>query len=194
MEKLICASKSLYRQNVLKSLQIPFQAVAADIDESVFDAFSPEERPLKLAQKKVEQILLLKDYKNHYILGADTLIVHNGKALGKPDNAGTAKQYLKALSDSTHHVISAICLYNPHSAKTATKVCDTAVTFAALTDQEIDSYIATGEWAGAAGAYRIQSRAEIFIKKIEGSYSCVAGLPIFELYDILKEQSFFEQS
>ena len=194
MEKLICASKSLYRQNVLKSLQIPFQAVAADIDESVFDAFSPEERPLKLAQKKVEQILLLKDYKNHYILGADTLIVHNGKALGKPDNAGTAKQYLKALSDSTHHVISAICLYNPHSAKTATKVCDTAVTFAALTDQEIDSYIATGEWAGAAGAYRIQGRAEIFIKKIEGSYSCVAGLPIFELYDILKEQSFFEQS
>ena len=194
MEKLICASKSLYRQNVLKSLQIPFQAVAADIDESVFDAYSPEERPLKLAQKKVEQILLLKDYKNHYILGADTLIVHNGKALGKPDNAGTAKQYLKALSDSTHHVISAICLYNPHSAKTATKVCDTAVTFAALTDQEIDSYIATGEWAGAAGAYRIQGRAEIFIKKIEGSYSCVAGLPIFELYDILKEQSFFEQS
>ena len=194
MEKLICASKSLYRQSVLKSLQIPFQAVAADIDESFFDTLAPEERPLKLAQKKVEQVLLLKDYKNYYILGADTLIVHNGKALGKPSDAENAKQYLKDLSGSTHHVISAICLYNPHTAKTTTRTCNTAVTFAELTDPEIDSYIASGEWAGAAGAYRIQGRGEMFIKKIEGSYSCVAGLPIFELYDILKKQKFFEQS
>lgn len=190
MEKLICASKSLYRQNVLKSLQIPFIAVAADIDESVFDCFEPEDRPLKLAQKKVEQILLLKKFNNNYILGADTLIVHKGKALGKPTDAENAKQYLKALSGSTHHVISAICLYNPHTAKTAVRMCNTAVTFAELTDPAIDSYIATGEWVGAAGAYRIQGRAEIFIKKIEGSYSCVAGLPIFELYDILKEQKY----
>ena len=73
-------------------------------------------------------------------------------------------------------------------------MCNTAVSFALLSESEIDSYITTGEWLGAAGAYRIQGRAEIFIKKIEGSYSCVAGLPIFELYDILKEQSFFEQS
>lgn len=191
METLICASKSVYRQNVLKSLQIPFQAVAADIDESVFDSLEPEERPLKLAQKKVEQILSVNDFNNNYILGADTLIVHKGKALGKPQNTEDAKQYLKALSGSIHHVISALCLYNPHTAKTATRVCNTAVTFAALSKTEIDSYIATGEWIGAAGAYRIQGRAEIFIKKIEGSYSCVAGLPIFELYDILKEQKYF---
>ena len=191
MEKLICASKSAYRQNVLKSLQIPFQAIAADIDESVFDTLPPEERPLKLAQKKVEQILSLKDFNNNFVLGADTLIVHNGKALGKPHNADDAKQYLKALSNSTHNVISAICLYNPHTAKTATRVCNTAVSFALLSESEIDSYITTGEWLGAAGAYRIQGRAEIFIKKIEGSYSCVAGLPIFELYDILKEQKYF---
>ncbi len=84
MNKLICASKSSYRQNILKSVQIQFQAVAADIDESVFDTLAPEERPLNLAQKKVEQILLQNTFTNYYILGADTLIAHNGKALGKP--------------------------------------------------------------------------------------------------------------
>ena len=192
MNKLICASKSSYRQNVLKSLQIPFKIIVPDIDESLFDALPPEERPKQIAAKKVEKILSLSDTDNEYILAADTLIVYNGKALGKPENITHAEEYLRILSGSTHNAISAICLYNPHSKNIFTRTSNTAVTFSELSDSEITEYLSTNEWKGAAGGYRIQGRAEIFIKKIEGSYSCVAGLPIFELYDILKEQRFFE--
>ena len=125
-----------------------------------------------------------------WVLGADTVIVYGGKIYGKPENQEEAASFLKDFSGKTHNVISALVLYNGRQHTTTAKVCKTRVKFKELTDEEIQWYVDTGEWHGAAGGYRIQSLASIFIEKIEGSYSGVIGLPIFELYDILKEQGY----
>ena len=94
------------------------------------------------------------------------------------------------LQGKTHTVITAIVLYNGRTHESTSKVCKTNVTFAPMAEDEINWYVETGEWHGAAGGYRIQSLASCFIEKIEGSHSCVIGLPIYELYDILKEQGY----
>ena len=94
------------------------------------------------------------------------------------------------LQGQTHTVVTAIVLYNGREKKTTSRICETKVTFAPMTKEEIEWYVETGEWHGAAGGYRIQSLASCFIKKIEGSYFGAVGLPIFELYDILKEQGY----
>ncbi len=118
------------------------------------------------------------------------MILFNGKVLGKPENQEQAIEYLTALQGNTHTVITALVLYNGRERVTTSRLCETKVTFAPMSKEEIEWYVSTGEWHGVAGGYRIQSLASCFIKKIEGSYSGAVGLPIFELYDILKEQGY----
>ena len=137
----------------------------------------------------------LKDFSNKNLISAIISIYQeeNYTALlsyFKPQNQDEAFEFLKKFQGKTHTVITSLVLYNGRKKATTSKTCKTEVTFAPMSDEEIQWYVDTGEWHGAAGGYRIQSLASCFIQKLEGSYSCVIGLPIFELYDILKEQGY----
>lgn len=193
MEPIILASSSPRRQDILKMLGIPFQVIMPNIDEAIAAAtVDTEEMPELLAREKVAEVLhsLPPVQKIPWILGADTVIVKNGKIYGKPENQEQAEEFLHDFQGSTHTVITALALYNGRTKTTTSKTARTKVTFSPMSDAEIQWYLDTGEWHGAAGGYRIQSLASIFISKIEGSQSCVTGLPISELYAILNEQGY----
>lgn len=192
MEPIILASSSPRRQEILKMLDIPFQVILPNIDETLTSSVDTEDIPELLAREKVSAVIhsLPSQQEIQWVLGADTVIVKNGRIFGKPQSADEVAEFLKEFQGSTHTVITAVVLYNGKQKSTTSRVARTKVTFAPMTDDEIQWYLESGEWHGAAGGYRIQSLASIFIEKIEGSQSCVTGLPIHELYDMLKEQNY----
>ena len=192
MEPIILASSSPRRQEILKMLDIPFQVILPNIDETLTSSVDTEDIPELLAREKVSAVIhsLPSQQEIQWVLGADTVIVKNGRIFGKPQSADEAAEFLKEFQGSTHTVITAVVLYNGKQKSTTSRVARTKVTFAPMTDDEIQWYLESGEWHGAAGGYRIQSLASIYIEKIEGSQSCVTGLPIHELYDMLKEQNY----
>ena len=192
MEPIILASSSPRRQEILKMLKIPYRVIIPNIDETLTNAIDPEQVPELLAREKVTAVInsLPAGQEIPWVLGADTVILFEDKLIGKPENHEQAAEYLHKLQGKTHIVITALVLYNGRTHEAKSRICKTNVTFAPMSDEEINWYVETGEWHGAAGGYRIQSLASCFIKKIEGSHSCVIGLPIYELYDILREQGY----
>ena len=192
MEPIILASSSPRRQEILKMLKIPFRVIIPNIDETLSSAIDLEQIPELLAREKVTAVIhsLPAGQEIQWVLGADTVILFEDKIIGKPENHDQAVEFLSALQGKTHTVLTAIVLYNGRKKKTVSRLCKTKVTFAPMSNEEIEWYVDTGEWHGAAGGYRIQSLASAFISNIEGSYSGAVGLPIFELYDILKEQGY----
>ena len=192
MEPIILASGSPRRQETLKTLGIPFQVIIPDINEDLIEGIELEKLPEYLASKKVEYVSKMLPAKQEvpWILGADTIMLMDGKVYGKPADIDEAIRFLKEFSGKTHTVITSIALYNGKLKYLSTRTAQTKVTFAPLTQDEIDWYISTGEWHNVAGGYRIQGFGSYFIKKIEGTSSTVVGLPLFELYDMLKEQGY----
>ncbi|MBR5580903.1 MAG: septum formation protein Maf [Treponema sp.] len=192
MEPIILASGSPRRQETLKTLGIPFQVIIPDINEDLIEGIELEKLPEYLASKKVEYVSKMLPAKQEvpWILGADTIMLMDGKVYGKPADIDEAIMFLKEFSGKTHTVITSIALYNGKLKYLSTRTAQTKVTFAPLTQDEIDWYISTGEWHNVAGGYRIQGFGSYFIKKIEGTSSTVVGLPLFELYDMLKEQGY----
>ena len=192
MENIILASSSPRRQEILKQLRIPFQVIMPNIDESLYTARNAADLPEILAKAKIQAVVRSIPPKQviPWVLGADTLVVMNNRIFGKPKDPDEAFEFLDALQSRTHHVITSIALYNGRTHNTSVRTAATKVTFAPMTKEEIEWYIDTGDWHGAAGGYRIQGMASCFISKIEGTNSCVVGLPIFELYDMLKEQGY----
>ncbi|QTQ16173.1 Maf family protein [Treponema parvum] len=192
MESIILASSSPRRQSILKMLNIPFQVIIPDIDENIDKGDNIFKVPEKLAVRKVEGCInmLPRQRSIPWILGADTMVCMDGELYGKPSGAEEAAKYLNALQGRQHFVITSIALYNGRQKKIVTSTNITKVTFSKMDDKEIEWYVKTGEWHGAAGGYRIQELASCFIKEIEGSMSSVAGLPISNLYDILKSQGY----
>ena len=190
MENIILASSSPRRQEILKMLRIPFQVIAPNLDESLYTTKNPLELPEVLAKAKVQAVVRTLPPKQviPWVLGADTLVVMNQKIYGKPKDPGEALTFLKELQGQTHQVVTSLALYNgrTHVATMSTSIAK--VTFAPMSDEEIEWYLDTGDWHGAAGGYRIQGLAACFVTKIEGTSSCVVGLPNFELYDMLKKQ------
>lgn len=192
MEPIILASSSPRRQEILKLLNIPFQVIIPNIDETISQGFNPEEASELIARQKISEIIHSRPQGQElpWILSADTVILFNNKIYGKPQNPEEAFNFIKTFQGKTHEVLTSIVLYCGKTKSTTSKVCKTKVTFSPMTDEEIQWYVDTGEWHGAAGGYRIQELASCFIQKIEGSQSCVTGLPIRELYDILKSQGY----
>lgn len=192
MEPIILASSSPRRQEILKSLRIPFRVITSNVDETITTVLKNEEVPEFLAREKVAAVIksLPPEQEIPWILGADTIIVFNDKIYGKPQTQEEAFNNIKQFQGNTHTVITSIVLYNGKTKTETFRTCKTEVTFSPMTDEEIQWYVDTGEWHGAAGGYRIQGDASIFVQKINGSYSSVIGLPINELFDILKEQNY----
>lgn len=180
MEKIYLASKSPRRAELLARLNIPFEVISAEVDESVWG--SPEECVRALAQRKAaagaERI------GSGWVLAADTLVFLDGVPQGKPGTAERAKQTLRSLSGKTHTVMTGMCLR--HTDGRSYTRCDQAqITFDEMTDDEISAYAASGEPLDKAGAYGIQERGGIFVERIEGDFFTVLGLPLCELFRIL---------
>lgn len=200
MEKIILASVSPRRKQILKSLGIPFYAFAPPFDEVLPEGTALENAAeycaVQKAQKTAHALQALsasrkKRYEDaRFIAAADTLIVHEGTIFGKPQNEKEAFSFLKTFSGKTHSVYSGIAVYSRETERTLSRTCISRVSFAPLFDHEIRHYLTRGEWRDAAGAYKIQGGAQCFICRIEGSYSSIVGLPIFEFYEILKKSGY----
>lgn len=192
MEPIILASSSQRRQEIFTQLQIPYRVIMPDIDETPPEGMALDKIPEYLASKKVDAVVrkFPTTQTIPWVFGADTLVFKDDKIYGKPENIDEARKILRELSGDTHTVITSVALFNGKNSYLSTRTCISKVTFAELSEEELESYLETDEWHGVAGAYRIQGKAQCFIKKIEGSYSSIVGLPIFEFYDILKEQGY----
>jgi len=175
--KLVLASQSPRRSEILRQAGIPFEVRAASVDETPLPDETPERYVQRLAEQKA---LAISAGPNEAVLGADTTVVINGEMLGKPVDAADARRMLELLSGRRHEVLTGICL--KYGLNVVRDWAVTAVWFAPLTAADIDAYVATGEPMDKAGAYAIQGLASKFIEKIEGCYSNVVGLPIALVY------------
>ena len=192
MEPIILASSSPRRQQILKSLGIPYIVHPADIDETVPKGMKVDAAPEYIAARKVDAVVrkLFTEQEIGWVLAADTVVVYKNRIYGKPKDMDEAREFLKTLSGNTHKVITGVALYNGAVHYMSTRTSINKVTFAEMSDEDIEWYLSTSEWHGAAGGYRIQENGSCFIKKIEGTESSIMGLPIFELCDILREQNY----
>jgi septum formation protein len=191
MEPIILASTSPRRQEILRALNIPFSVRAPSYGEPAIPGMSPEEMAELHSMKKVESVIKMSwSSAIPWILGADTLISINDTIYGKPATRDEAREAIKAFSGKTHQVITAISLFNSSINYISTRSSVSDVTFMTLDDAQIEKYLDTGEWQGVAGGYRIQGLASCYISDIKGSYSGIVGLPIHDLYVILREHGY----
>ena len=182
-ERIILASGSPRRRDLLRMVGIDFEVCLCEIDET--ETGAPEEVVKRLAVKKAKAAFLL--HPNRYILAADTLVYAGGKNLGKPQDSSDAFAMLKLLQGAWHEVYTGVCLVSGDISQAKSAVEMTRVQFISLSDREIDTYIASGEPFDKAGAYAIQGIAGMFISRIEGSYSNVVGLPLHLVKALFQE-------
>ncbi len=186
--KLILASASPRRLDLLKQIHItPADILPADIDETPLKGERPEALALRLATSKaqaVQHALSSTDHDGAFILAADTVVAQGQKEMGKPVDANEARKFLKIMSGKRHVVLGGIAIIAPDG-RISSKVVKTTVQFKRLTAQEIELYIESGEWDGKAGGYAIQGLASAFVKSINGSYSNIVGLSLYETRNML---------
>jgi septum formation protein len=186
MKRLILASSSPRRKELLEMANLPFEILASHIEEEVPENSTPEEIVQSLAYQKAKAVAELE--KDAYVLGADTIVVYNGIILGKPKTEQEAFQTLKLLSGKTHEVLTGVAILSREEEIVFYE--RTKVTFWDLTDEEILDYIASGEPMDKAGSYGIQQRGSLFVKGIDGDYFSVVGLPIARTVRELKKLGF----
>ena len=178
------ASKSPRRRKLLEQLNLKFKTFSVDCAEDIEKGESPVKAAKRLSLKKL--YVAKQKVKNGIIITADTIVVINGKIIGKPVNKKDAERILNFLSNKTHIVYTGFSIYNSNNKKTITDYEKTFVTFRKLEKQEIKKYIATGSPMDKAGAYGIQDDfGAVFVKKINGCYNNVVGLPLTKVYDAL---------
>ena len=181
-KKVILASLSPRRKERFSLLGISFTAIPAELEETINNE-APQTQAMQNALRKA-QIVKDKVNKDALVVSADTLVALDNHILGKPANAEEAGKYLRLLSGRSHSVYTGICIYYNDLAEINYE--QTFVTFAELSEAEINSYIATGEPLDKAGAYGIQGFGAQFITKVEGCYFNVMGFPIRLFYNMLK--------
>ncbi|MCC7340678.1 MAG: septum formation protein Maf [Bryobacterales bacterium] len=179
---LILASASPRRRELLLNAGIPFAVRVPDVDETVLPGENAIDYVRRMAERKALTVAIGPD---EIALAADTTVCLDGAILGKPASVGEAKMMLKVLSGKTHEVHSGICLR--YGGRTLIDCATTRVTFAAMTDEEIEEYASSGEPLDKAGAYGIQGVASRYITGIEGDYSNVVGLPVSLVYRRMRE-------
>ncbi len=182
MQNLILASSSPRRKELLSILQIPFEVKASDVDETFQSELAPHEVVIDLADRKAKHVS--KIHSSSIVIGADTIVVADGEILGKPKTPTEAFEMLKKLSGTTHSVYTGVAIVS--AARTTTFYERTEVTFWELSDEEIHSYISTGEPFDKAGSYGIQGFGSTLVNRIAGDYFTVVGLPVARLVRELK--------
>jgi septum formation protein len=184
---VILASASPRRQELLRQIGVSFQTVEPDVDETPGHNESADAFVLRLALEKARVGLRMvreRDLNGAPVLGADTCIVFDGEILGKPDDREHGIAMLTRLAGRSHEVLTGVALVD--DGREQQVISRSRVTFAHLSPDEIAAYWDTGEPADKAGAYAVQGRAATFIERIEGSYSGIVGLPLFEVAHMLK--------
>jgi septum formation protein len=180
---LILASASPRRRDLLEQIGIvPAKIAPVDMDETPQQNEKPLQYVKRLAGAKASAAA--KKHKASQILAADTIVTAGGKILGKPSDKAEAEKFLKLLSGRRHRVITSVAVISPKG-KLSQKTVTTIVSFKRLNHDEINWYLESDEWQGKAGAYAIQGKAGAFVKKINGSYTNVVGLPLYETLAIL---------
>ncbi len=191
MDRLILASASPRRKEILTRLGFNFEVKPQDTDEA-FSGLSPAEEAVKIASEKAAACVSAEG-PGRWVLGADTFVLSGNEYMIKPENRTDAKRMITKLSGSTHTVVTGLALNVPNhegAGSIDTAVCLTEVTFAPMSPDEIEWYLDTLEWQGVAAAYRIQEKGALFIESISGSYSNVMGLPINTFYGMLRSNNF----
>ncbi len=183
--RLILASESARRKDLLRSVGIEPTVVPSGVEEGVVEeGDDPASLVVYLARQKVDAVS--KRYPSDYILGADTVVSIDGNILGKPKNALDAQSMLTHLSGKTHQVYTGVVLYDPNTSKMLSDWDRTEVTFKELDEEEVTWYVATKEPMDKAGAYGLQGAGAFFVRRVVGDYSGVIGLPLPKTYDLLK--------
>ncbi|MBI2613340.1 MAG: septum formation inhibitor Maf [Candidatus Levybacteria bacterium] len=185
MKKIILASESPRRKEILKKAGLKFKIVKSNFEEYVNSDLKPANLVKKLSLEKATAV-----YENHedsIIIAADTVVVCRGKILGKPKNNQDAKDMLEFLSNKSHLIITGFAIISSDLKKPITKSEQTKVYMRKITKKEIESYVKTGEPKDKAGAYAIQGIAKKFIKIVEGDFSNAVGLPIQSVLKELKK-------
>lgn len=188
--KVILASGSPRRKELLKMVVPEFEIIVSGAEESLIDNLSPEEQATNLSYLKAKNVFNQTEG-DRIVIGSDTIVVKNGKIYGKPKNKEYAKQMIKELleGDKTHNIITGLSIIIQKDGKCKEyKTFDIVrVYFKDMTDTEIDKWIDTGKAMDKAAGYAIQDEFGVFIEKIEGNYSTAVGLPIHKVYDIIKQ-------
>ncbi|MDO4965862.1 MAG: Maf family protein [Lachnospiraceae bacterium] len=187
MKRIVLASGSPRRKELLAKLHIDFEIITSDVDENI-DFVSPEEMVENLALRKAKAVFDSLDDNDLLVIGADTIVYYDGEVLGKPEDEEEARAMISMLSERTHQVYTGVALCTRIDGAISFKTFHdkTDVTFYPIDRFDIDAYIKTGSPMDKAGAYGIQDDFAIHVKKIEGDYNNVVGLPIAKLYQEIK--------
>ena len=178
---LILASRSPRRRELLALLDLPFETDAPEVDEHC--SLPPDAAVAEIARRKARRGAEL--HPGRIVIGSDTLVAVDGRALGKPEDPEDAARMLRSLSGRTHQVYTGVCVIGPGGCREGVSRSD--VTFLPMTEEDIRAYIATGEPMDKAGAYALQGRASRWIDRVDGSPSGVIGLPVALTARLLNE-------
>lgn len=177
MRKIILASSSPRRRELMTTAGLEFEIIVKDVDESIPEGTAPVDAAKMTAKKKA--LAVANEHPDSIVIGADTIVVAGEKILGKPADKADACAMLRMLSGVEHEVITGVCIVCGEKIENFAQV--SRVKFYDLTDEEIEAYVATNEPMDKAGAYGIQGRGCTLVEKIEGDYFNIVGLPVAEL-------------
>ena len=189
MKRIILASSSPRRKEILEITGLVFEVIPSNYEENMNNDIPPVELAKELSKGKAEEVAMKHD--NAIVIGADTFIALGNEVLGKPQNESDAIAMLQRLSGNSHSVITGLTIIDSSSDKTISEAVETKVYFKKLSNAEIQAYVSSGEPMGKAGSYAIQGLGSIFIEKIEGDYFNVKGLPLSNLVEKLKKFKVF---
>ena len=184
---LILASGSPRRRQLLRQLGLDFDVQVSDVEESFEAGLSPADIVTQIADRKVRAISASNP--DALTIAADTIVVLEGTVLGKPESQNEAKKILHRLSGNQHEVYTGLALAHPRTSRHVTAHEKTTVYFGALSDEEVGAYVASGSPMDKAGAYGIQDdQGALFVSHIEGDFYNVVGLPLYRLYQVIKQE------
>ena len=188
--KIILATKSPRRKELLSMIVDNFEVITSDVDENINETLTPQELVKKLAYIKAKTVFdKTSDMHERVVIGSDTIVVKNNVIYGKPKDHDDAVNMIKQLKNGKHEVMTGIAIISEKDGKIQefTDVDVTIVHISDMNEEEIEKWISSGEVYDKAGAYAIQGKFGVYIDKIEGNYYTVVGLPIHKIYKILKE-------
>lgn len=182
--KLVLASASPRRRELLSSIGLDFEVIPSRIIERRGEGETPQAYVLRLSQEKAEEVSARRQ--DSWVIGADTTVFIDDTILEKPSDGADAARMLRLISAREHTVFTGVTLLGPSASYRESKVVSTRVTMIGLTDEEIAWYVGTGEPMDKAGAYAVQGIGAMFISSINGNYTNVVGLPLSVLFDMMR--------
>ncbi len=183
--RLILASASPRREEMLRLLGCRFSVLHSHVDEAPAAGETPEDYALRLSETKARAVSEMQP--GHWVLGADTIVTIDGELLGKPRTTDEARCMIRRLSGREHTVITAFTLLNSGRPECIRRAVASRVRFKDVPDDEVEWYVATDEPYDKAGGYAVQGKASFLVSEVHGSYTNVVGLPLCEVVEVLKE-------